>query len=59
MTGGLINQVGGFPNTNPGGRDGLKAAMHRDLSFGFLQGLGLGLGVRHGLGLGGRRRRFG
>jgi len=40
MTGGLINQVGGFPNTNPGGRFGLKAAMHRDLPFGLLQGLG-------------------
>ena len=59
MTGGLINQVGGFPNTNPGGCYGLKAAMHGDLSFGLLEGLGFGLGAGHGLGLGWRRWRFG
>ena len=33
--------------------------MHRDLPFGFLEGLGFGLGAGHGLGLGGRGWRFG
>ena len=59
MAGGLVDEVGGLPNAYPGRRNRLVAAMHRDLPFGLLQGLGLGLGAGYGLGLGGRGWRLG
>ncbi len=59
MAGGLVDEVGGLPNAYPGGRNRLVSAMHRDLPFSLLQGLGLGLGAGYGLGLGGRGWRFG
>ena len=43
MAGGLVDEVGGLPNAYPGRRNRLVAAMHRDLPFGLLQGLGFGL----------------
>jgi hypothetical protein len=43
MAGGLVDEVGGLPNAYPGLRDRLVAAMHRDLPFGLLEGLGFGL----------------
>lgn len=43
MAGGLVDEVGGLPNAYPGLRNRLVAAMHRDLPFGLLEGLGFGL----------------